>query len=130
MSEESAYNTSKVASEELVDSILRGTALNYVGRRACVCGSSAVARRGTKHVELAELARKKELAGDQERNHIHRATMNGSWLNDVPHRLNGTEFSREEFQYNFRLRYELMPQYIYATCYGCGNRFLINNAVS
>ena len=33
-SAESAYNTSKAASRELVDSILRGTVLNYVVHRA------------------------------------------------------------------------------------------------
>ena len=36
LSAESAYNTSKVASGELLDSLLGGSALNYVGRRSCV----------------------------------------------------------------------------------------------
>ena len=34
LSAESAYNNSKAASVELVDLLLRGTALNYVGHRA------------------------------------------------------------------------------------------------
>ena len=54
-----AYNTSKVASGELVDSILGGTVLNYVGRRACVRGVSAGARKDRKQVEMVELARQK-----------------------------------------------------------------------
>ena len=33
---ESAYNTFKAASRELVDSLLVGSVLNYVGHRACV----------------------------------------------------------------------------------------------
>ena len=33
-SAESAYNTSKAASRELVDSLLGGSVLNYVGHRA------------------------------------------------------------------------------------------------
>ena len=36
MSEECAYNTSKAASRELLDSLLGGSVLNYVGHRACV----------------------------------------------------------------------------------------------
>ena len=38
LSEESAYNTSKAASGELVDSLLEGSDLNYVGHRAYVRG--------------------------------------------------------------------------------------------
>ena len=36
LSAESAYNTSKASSRELVDSLLVGSVLNYVGHRACV----------------------------------------------------------------------------------------------
>ena len=36
LSAEISYNTSKAASGELVDSLLGGSALNYVGHRACV----------------------------------------------------------------------------------------------
>ena len=36
LSAESAYNTSKAASGELVESLLGGTALNYIVHRACV----------------------------------------------------------------------------------------------
>ena len=75
------------------------------------------------HVELEEMVRRKELAGGQERNHLHRATRNGAWLSVVPHRLNGTELSREEFRDNLCLRYGLMPQDIPATCDGCGKKF-------
>ena len=125
MSADSAYNTSKVASGELVDSLLGGNALNYVGHRAFVRGASATARRERKHVELAELAIQKELAGDQERNLLHRATRNGACLSAVPHCLHSTELSPEEFWDNLCLRYGLMPQDIPATCNGCGKRFSI-----
>ena len=72
LSEESAYNTSKSVIEELVDSLIRGYTLNYVGHRAYVCWSSVEARRERKHLELAELARQKYLTVFQERNRIHR----------------------------------------------------------
>ena len=36
LSAKSAYNTSKASSGELVDSLLGGSALNYVGHRGCV----------------------------------------------------------------------------------------------
>ena len=93
-SAESAYNTSKVDSRELVDSLLGGSALKYVGYRACVCKASLTARRATIHVKLGELTRQKELTGGQERNRLHRAKRNGAWLSAVPHRLNSTELSR------------------------------------
>ena len=59
LSADIAYNTSKAASGELVDSLLGGSALNYVGHRSCVYGANAGARRERKHVELAEMARQK-----------------------------------------------------------------------
>ena len=58
------------------------------------------------------------------------ATRNGAWLSAVPHLLNGTELSREEFRDNLRLRYRLMPQDVPATCNGCGKIFLIEHALS
>ena len=41
LSDECAYNTSKAAIRELVDSLLGGTVLNYVDHRACLRGESA-----------------------------------------------------------------------------------------
>ena len=112
LSAESSYNTSKVASGELVDILLVCSALNYVGHRACVRKAIIAARRAEMHVELGELARRKELAVGQESNRLHRETRNGVWLSVVPHRLNGTELSWEELWDNLCLRYGLMPQEI------------------
>ena len=81
-------------------------------------------------VELGEIDMRKEMAGGQERNRLHRAIRNGSWLSAVPHRLNGTELSREKFRDNLRLGYGLMPQDIPATCDGCGKKFSIKHALS
>ena len=74
--------------------------------------------------------RLKDLAGSQEINRLHRATRNGEWLSAVPHRLNGTDLSWEEFQDNLRLRYVLMPQVIPETCDSCGKKFSIEHALS
>ena len=41
LSAESAYNTSKADSRELVDSLLGGSALNYVGHRELLHGESS-----------------------------------------------------------------------------------------
>ena len=57
-------------------------------------------------------------------------TRNGAWLSAVPHRLNGTEFSWEEFRDNLCLRYGLMPQSIPATYGGCSKKFLVDHALS
>ena len=80
-------------------------------------------------MELAELARQKEIEGGQERNRLHRETRNGSWLSAVPHRLNVTELSQEKLRDNLCLRYRLMPQDIPATCDSCGKRFLIKHTL-
>ena len=74
-------------------------------------------------MELAELARQKDLARGHERNRLHEETRNGAWLSAVPNCLNGTELSWEEFQDNLCLRYGLMPRDIPTTCDGCGKRF-------
>ena len=115
LSEDSAYNIYKTDSGELVNSLLGGPALNYVGLRACMCRESAGEKKEQKHVEMADLDRRKELAGGHESNLLHRAMSNGACLSDVPHRPNSTELSREEFWDNLCLRYRLMPQDIPAT---------------
>ena len=72
LSAESAYNTSKAASGELVESLLGGSALNYIGHRAYIRKSSLVAIHEKIHVELGELARGKELeAGRRTREKRH-----------------------------------------------------------
>ena len=52
---ESAYNTSKAASRELVDSLLGGSVLNYVGHRACIRKAIQLARLSKRIVELSEI---------------------------------------------------------------------------
>ena len=81
-------------------------------------------------LELGELHRRKDMAGGQDRNRLHRETRNGAWLSAVTYRLNGTELSQEEFRDNLCLRYGLMPQDIPLTCNGCGKKFLIEHALS
>ena len=110
LSAESAYNTSKADSRELVDSLLGGSVLNYVGHRACIHKASQLARLLKMFVELSKIFKRKGQAGGQEKNCLHRATRNGACLSAIPHRLNGTELSQDELQDNLCLRYGLMPQ--------------------
>ena len=65
MSAESAYSTSKVDSVELVDSLLGGSALNYIGHRAWVRQASLAVRCEKMHVKLGEISRQKDLAVSQ-----------------------------------------------------------------
>ena len=125
LSAESAYNTSKAASRELVYSLLGGSVLNYVGHRACVRKASQSARLSKRIAELSELLERQEQAGRQEKNRLRRATRKGAWLSAVTHHLNGMELSREELRDNICPRYGLMPQDIPATCEGCGKRLSI-----
>ena len=66
LSAECAFNTSKAASRELVDSLLGGSVLNYVGHRACVRKASQKARLSRRSIELADIFKRKEQAGEQE----------------------------------------------------------------
>ena len=52
---------------------------------------------------MAELARQTNLAGGQDSQSLHMETRNGVWLSDIPHCLNGTELSWEEFRDIFAL---------------------------
>ena len=65
LSAESAYNTYKANSGELVGSLLGGIDLNYVRHRECVRKESAGVRKEQKHVEMVGMDRRKELAGGQ-----------------------------------------------------------------
>ena len=130
LSEESSYNTSTAASGELIDSLLGGSAHNCIGHRACAHKANLAARHAKMHVKPGELTRRKELAGGQERNRLHREMKDVAWLSAVPHRLNGTELSWEEFQDNLHLRYGLMPQDIPVTCDGLGKKLSTKHALS
>ena len=55
LSAESAYNTSKAASRELVDSFLGGSVLDYVGHRACVRKSIQMARLRKRSDDLVKI---------------------------------------------------------------------------
>ena len=55
LSEECAYNTSKAASRELVDSFLGVSVLNYVGHRACVRKASQLVRLSKNIAEMSEM---------------------------------------------------------------------------
>ena len=128
-SAESAYNTSKAASRELVDSFLGGYVLNYVGHRPCVRKVSQLVRMSKRIAEMSDLFERQEQAGGQDKNRLHRSIRNGALLRAVSHSLNGTELSREEFQDNLFLKYGLMPQDNPATCNGCGKKFSIEHAL-
>ena len=116
---ESAYNTSKAASEELLDCLLGDNDLNYVGHRACVHGASTGTRNEREYSEMVELSRKKLLVGVQEKQLLYRATRDRAWLSDLPHHLRSTELSLGEFWDNLRLQYGLMPKDIPVICDGC-----------
>ena len=68
MSAESAYNTSKAAIRELVDSLLGGSVLNYAGHRACIHKASQTAQLRNRSVKLSEIFKRKEQAGGQGKN--------------------------------------------------------------
>ena len=86
-----------------------------------------------KQQELAEKAGLliwKELADGSGLNCLQRATENGAWLTAIPHHLNGTELSWEEFHENIFLWYGIVPLNLPIGCDGCGNKFSVPHDLS
>lgn len=52
-----------------------------------------------------------------------------AWLTTMPHNLNGTVLSMEEFRDNLRLRYGLKPQHLPQRCDGCQHSFTVEHAL-
>ena len=130
LSAEHAYNTSKAASHVLVGSLLGGTNLTYVAHKGCVRRESVD---GLKHQEFSEmlaLTRPKELADRSGLNHLQWEVDNGAWITAIPHCLNGTEFSWEEFQDNIHLRYGIVPLNLPSDCDGCGKKLSAPHTLS
>ena len=130
MSAECAYNTSKAASEVLVGSLLGGIYLNYVAHKGCVCRASSDRQKQRDLAEKAVILRRKELAGGVIQNRLRWATENGDWLTAIPHRLNVTDLSREEFQDNLIPQYGILTLNLPTDCDGCGKKFLVPHALS
>ena len=127
---ERAYNTSKAASKVLVGSLLGCTNLNYVAHKFCIRRASAD---GQKKLEIAEktlLSRQKDLSDGVVLNHIRRAMANGAWITAIPHCLNVTELSCEDFQDNLLLRYIIVLLNVPTEFDGCSKKFLFPYALS
>ena len=58
------------------------------------------------------------------------ATNKGDWIMAVPHCLNVTYFSQEEFRDNFCLRYGLMTQDNTVAYNGCMKNFSVDHGLS
>ena len=128
--EERTYNTYKASREVLVGSLLGGTDLNYVAHKFFVRRPSADGLKQREFLEMTAMTRRKDLADGVGLNRLRRATYNGARRTAIPHCLNGTELSREEFQYNLLLRYGIVPFKLPTDCDGCEKKFLLPHAIS
>ena len=63
-------------------------------------------------------------------NCLQKATDNGAWLTDIPHCLNGTELSWEEFQDNLLLQYGIVSLNLPTECDVRGKKLLVPHALS
>ena len=95
LSAERAYNTSKAASEVLVDSLLRGSDLNYLAHKYCTNIFSADGQKQRDYSKIEMLTIGNNLADGEEFNGLRSATENGAWIAAIPQRLNGKELSRK-----------------------------------
>ena len=94
---ESASNTSKASIKVLVGSLLGGTNLNYVAHKGFIHKASADGWKRWGIAEKAVLSRWKELADRAGVNHLRKEMENMALLTAIPHCLNVTELSWEEF---------------------------------
>ena len=76
------------------------------------------------------LSRRKDLADGAGLNRLRRSMENGVWITAIPHRLNVTELSWEEFEDNILLRYGIVPLNLSTDCDGCGQKFSVPYALS
>ena len=65
-----------------------------------------------------------------QKHRLSRSTESGQWLGAIPHRLNGTELSADEFRDGLYLRYGLQPRRLPTHCDGCGDPFSVAHAMS
>ena len=126
---ECAYNTSKSASEVLIGSLIGGTSLNYISHKECIHRASADRQKQRKFSETKALTIWKELMDRAGLNCLWRSAENGVWITSTPHRLNGMELSREEFQDNILLLYGIVPLNLPTECDGCGKKLLVPHAL-
>ena len=127
---ERTYNISKVARKVLVGSLIGGTNLNYVAHKGCIRRASDDGRKQRDLADKAVLSIRKDLADGAGLNRLRKTTENGDWLVSIPHRLNGTNFSWEEFQNNILLQYGIVPLNLSTDCCGCGKIFSVPHASS
>ena len=103
------FEASENVCEEVVESLITGMELSLAQHKKKVRGASSRARNYRIADEVAALERRGEARGTIKKWRLKRAGLAGIWLSCVPHRLNGTEISAEEFRDNLRLRYNLAP---------------------
>ena len=108
----------------LVGSLLGGTDLNYIAHKGCICRASADRRNQQEVEEKAVFLIQKELADEAGLNCLQQEMENGAWLTAIPHHLNGTELSWEEFQENILLRYSIVPLKLPTEFDACDKKFL------
>ncbi|KAL3795565.1 hypothetical protein ACHAWO_009861 [Cyclotella atomus] len=124
------YESSKSATSELVESMLEGKSLNLALHQEKVKLASEEARKTRAHLESALLREREEDMGPSEKWRIRRSSASGTWLTCLPSWVNGTELSKDEFQDNIRLRYNLKPLCIPERCDGCGAKMTVEHALS
>ena len=124
------FEASENVCEEVVESLITGMELSLAQHKKKVRGASSRARNYRIADEVAALERRGEARGTIKKWRLKRAGLAGIWLSCVPHRLNGTEISAEEFRDNLRLRYNLAPLAMPDRCDGCGARMTVEHALS
>ena len=123
------HTASKDACSYLTDTLLSGERFDYGYHCKVVTDACAQARR-------LRLEREEDVLIDRgrgkpaEKRRIKRNQVAGIWLALIPSRLNGNDLSAEEFRDNLRIRQNLAPENMPATCDGCGDKMTVEHALA
>ena len=79
-------------------SLLDGTYLNYMGHQACIRKTVSGSWKAREQAYMVALIRIKDKVSWQDQSRLEQVTWNGTCFATVPHELNSTELSWEEFR--------------------------------
>ena len=129
-SADTQFQTSKSACAVLTEALSHGTAFDLGEHRAAVKKATTGARDIRVMDEEALCESRARRKGTRERWRLKRAISSGIWLTCIPSRLNNTDLSKEQWDDNVRLRYNLKPTNMPEHCDGCGCKLTVEHALA
>ena len=127
---ERLYQTSKEATDLLVQSLLSNSLLDNEAHAGCVRAAGNAARKERVADGAAVVESVGQQKGPKVRKRLERMKETGAWLAAIPDRLSGTVLSYQEWHDNISLRYGWTPNGLPRTCDGCGAGFTVEHGLN